>query len=292
MYRYYLRYFLLALSLLLSGQSFAETLALTQTEMERLNHLFPSTEGSGEHVSWDKKPIDIVLPVGKEKLVTFPGPVEFGYDVNKLPDDALTVQNNNSTLYLTAKNTFAPQRVQVRLSNTNKIVLLNLSAKNNASTTPIIISTTDNTRFVETSKVSSLAIENPEPSKPISMANLTRFAVQSLYAPKRLLPQSSAIFRTSMQAYKTEPLLLDGSVIAQPDASWRSSRLYVTAVLLRNQLSHSQLLDPRVLCGQWRAATFYPRNQLAAKGSTNDYTHVFLVSDKPFGKAVGVCHPA
>ena len=27
-------------------------------------------------------------------------------------------------------------------------------------------------------------------------------------------------------------------------------------------------------------------------GSTNDYTHVFLVSDKPFGKAISVCHPA
>lgn len=283
------RILLLVLGLNITIGVLANSLPLTQAQIDRLSHYFPA----GEHRVWDKQPINIVLPVGKERLITFPASVDFGYDINELPAERLSVQNNNKTVYLTAKAEFASQRVQARLNPSNKIILLNLSAKNNASGAPVVISTNEAVEPAEHShQVNAETVNVDESIKPVSMANLMRFAVQSLYAPKRLLSQSNAIFRTSMQAHQTEPLLLDSSVIAQPDASWRSSGLYVTAVLLRNQLPHTLTLDPRTLCGQWRAATFYPRNRLAARGSAQDSTHVFLVSDKPFGKAIRVCHPA
>lgn len=275
-----------------AAQATPQPLTLSPTEMAKLSHFFPSDES--QPVIWDKKPIAIVLPIGKEKLVTFSETVEFGVNHTELPTATLKVQNNNHTLYFTAHIAFPSQRVYVKLVESGKIILLDIAAKPEASTTPITVETLNpvpNATVTSAEKNTVTAHDKTikSPSKTVSRVALVRYATQQLYAPQRLLRQDPRIFRVAMQAYPVEPLLLDGSALAQPLASWRTSHYFVTAVLVRNQLAHSQTLDPRNLCGSWVAASLFPRNRIAEKGNTRDSTTAFLISHEPFGEALRAC---
>lgn len=286
-----------------------QTLPLTPSEIAKLQHVFRASSNRDvnfqdgpqcEHVVWQQTPIDVTLPIGKERMLSFSGQVSFGYDKNALGDNILGVQNNNGTLYLTAKSAFTTQRVEVKCSDSGQIVLLNLSAQDNASDTPLDVIMASNSASLpsptasspassEQSEQNNSATSSPYTNNTVSYVELTRFAAQQLYAPKRLLIQPPNIYRTPMHTAKTVPLLLDGSVIAMPLASWRGGDLTVTAVLLRNQLHQANTLDPRTLCGSWQAATFFPQTVLAPAGQRQDSTTVFLIANRAFSDAMQTC---
>lgn len=126
--------------------------------------------------------------------------------------------------------------------------------------------------------VSTPTIESPH----ITVITLTRFAVQQLYAPKRLLVTPPGIYRIPMHAHKSVDLVRDGSLIAMPLASWQGGDHYITAVLLRNQLPNRLTVSPHQLCGHWQTATIFPQATLDPRGEVTDSTTVFLVSNRPF----------
>ena len=76
-----------------------------------------------------------------------------------------------------------------------------------------------------------------------------------------------------------------------PLASWRGNDLYITALLVKHILDQPLRLDPRRLCGNWKAASFYPKTTLAAQGTpiNQDTSTLFLVSDRPFMNAIQAC---
>lgn len=290
--------------------NYAETLPMSSVDIAKLQRLF-SIGGNNfqmgpphEHVVWQQTPIDVVLPVGKERMVSFPGAVSFGYDKSVLGDSILGVQNNNSTLYLTAKSAFTTRRVEVKCNDSGQIILLNLSAQANASDTALDIvmaqpqasqalspppSLTSNITSASDQSAQSTGMSSSFTDNTMSYVELTRFAVQQLYAPKRLLVQPPDIYRTPMYTHKTVPLFLDGSVLAMPLASWHGGDLTVTAVLLRNQLQQTNTLDARNLCGSWQAAAFFPQTLLAPAGQRADSTTVFLVANRAFSDAMQTC---
>jgi integrating conjugative element protein (TIGR03749 family) len=307
-------YFILICWLLLTSLAFADSqaeskndlsaLTLTQTQIKKLDKLFDiretneiesssntNTEPSHTHVIWKQTPIVITLPINQEKIITFPSAVEFGYDKQVLPEEALRVQNNQGILYLLAKQIFSTQRVMVKLQPSGTIILLDLSAEANGDHAPLDVVLAKE----EKSPVNNIALradESPNElaSDRVDYVGLMRFAVQQLYAPKRLLTVSSAIYRVPMRSIKTVPLLRDGSVIAMPLASWQSGHATITAVLLRNMLEQPIILDPRSLCGEWLAATFYPRDQLSKRGELTSSTTVFLIAQQPFKQAIQWCN--
>ena len=87
------------------------------------------------------------------------------------------------------------------------------------------------------------------------------------------------------------PLFYDGSISAMPLASWRDNDSYITALLIKNLLNQRLRLDPRLLCGDWKAATFFPQSTLAPKGVSinQDTSTLFVVSDRPFSEAMSLC---
>lgn len=273
-------------------------LPLTSVQIEKLHHLLQvskqnyqfssgSKETPPEHIVWNQTPIAVKLPIGIERMVHFSEAVQVGYDKTILTDEKIRIQNNSGTLYLLAKQIFSIERIQVKLQN-GKIILLDISAEKGASRTPLSVVTSEEKSMIPSISVSSehtsLAEDHVDPIQPISITpiTLTRFAAQQLYAPQRLLTQSDSMYRIPMHAKKTVNLVLDGSVIAMPLASWRGGNQFVTAILLRNNLPHSLVLHPQNLCGHWQTTTFFPQNQLAPSGEMKDSTTVFLVSHRPF----------
>lgn len=232
----------------------------------------PITIFADQVAVWSRDPITVVLPVGKEKMVSFPNSVMVGADENFLK--IATITNVNGTLYFKAKQAFAMHRIQVKDTVTNNLILLNISASNSGNTTPLTIQYPDHAMQQLT-----------EPSSRASdFLVLTRYAAQMLFAPTRLLPNDPTITQSAMQAEKTEPLLIDASAIAEPLQAWQRNGVIVTAVELRNQLNTRLVVTPELLCGQWQAITYLPSNQLASAGQAGDSAILFLISTQPFGQ--------
>ncbi len=234
-----------------------------------------------EHVIWDKAPINIILPVGKEKMVSFPGSVQFGYDTSLLSSNILRVQNNNGTLYLTAYKTFDPKRVVVKLIQDGSIILLNISAQKNADNTPMQVVLSEHPSSNQQSKLSQNHVN------PIT---LLRFAENQLFAKKRFVMINPNIYVTPMHTSKTVPLVLDGRILATPLRSWRSGPYFITAVTLHNLSKDTVPLSQTRLCGEWKMAAFFPLMALSPEGGFRDTSTAFLVSTEPFSSAIGVCN--
>jgi integrating conjugative element protein (TIGR03749 family) len=287
-----------------------DPLMLSQAEMQKLKQYFPNdSSGDGEHFHWQGNPIAITLPLNQEKRIVFPQGVTPDLK-SALTTDQLRLINDHDSLYLTALKPFLSTRMFVTLNDSNDVVMLDISTDSKADNGIAYIDLTQKksadagsiqqkTQEIQTSQINnndadaSSNNDNPGLSGNDADVTLIRFAWQQLFAPERLLSNSLNITRTPMH---TEPFLSDlvygDKVIAHPLLSWQLNQTYVTAIELRNKYLHYASINPaKDLCGNWQAATLYPRSTLKPIGSkSGDNTVLFLVSAKPFNESVEVCH--
>ncbi|KTC94865.1 TIGR03749 family integrating conjugative element protein [Legionella feeleii] len=235
-----------------------------------------------QHVLWDKTPIHITLPLNQERLIRFPLAIRI---VDSELDKDVGLMKIQEALYLHAKKPFGNKRLVVQLMPEGEPIVLSLSADKEATdAAPIDVlmapDEDDSPREGQEDEVqhsSTAANANP--------VSLTRFAIQSLYAPARLLVTPPGVVRTAMRTHKTITLVYGAAILARPLISWRGGDLYVTAIELKNELKKQVVISPRHLTGNWQTAAFFPTNTLEARGGA-DTTTVFVVSDRPFGEAL------
>lgn len=226
-----------------------------------------------EHLVWEKVPLNIELPIKQERLIQFPQSIKI---IDQLLSPALDILKVKGSLYLKAKDRFKHARIIVQLIPDGEVIILNLKADAQFNNTmPIEILTDDPKREGQTANS----------HYEYNAIQLTRFAIQALYAPERVQQIPNGVYRTPMQTHKTIPLFYGASIEAHPIASWRGGSLHITAVELKNLLNKSVRLKADNLIGQWQTATFYPSNQLATRNH-HESTTVFLVSDIPFHQAI------
>ena len=233
---------------------------------------------------WDKKPIDIVLPVGEQRFITFPDKVAFGLPSNY--QSKLTVQNDNKTLYVTANAAFEPHQFKVKTAS-NKLVLINLSAQKEASDEPVSIVYKDSDMPAKTKAAVHSATDPFIPGKQpnISLTKLMRYSIQQYYAPERLLQPVSGINLTQTFNGKAYNLFPTGAVTAIPLNSYQANNLTVTAVYIQNNLSLDVAIDPEnpnQICGDWSVISVFPQSVLMPAGSEYDRSMLFLVSKNDF----------
>lgn len=232
-----------------------------------------------EHVIWNKIPISFVVPVGQERILSFPGSVEIHNTNRKLTTDKISILNNEGTLYIKAKKAFSAIRIPIVVENKHEAVLVDLSAKANTDDTPVsVLFSGGNDGKAESTQSSSSAAMN--------YVKLMRYAIQHLYSPLRIVHTNFNIARTPMYTSRTVDLVYGDNVMAMPLISWRGGNLYVTAVLLKNTWKQRIALDPRNLKGNWLAASFYPSNFVAPMGGQHDRTTLFVISARPFNDAL------
>jgi integrating conjugative element protein (TIGR03749 family) len=231
-----------------------------------------------EHAVWNKVPIAFVVPVGIERMLVFPEKIEVRNLDAHLTTDKVSLLNNEGTLYVQAKQSFAPVRLAIVLKERGTTVLVDISACPNADDTPLEVvlpEERDETR--------------PDKSAPSTMMQpmtLMRYAIQHLYAPERLVVENDNISRSPMYTSKSVDLFYDKNITAMPLISWHGGDYTVTAILLQNNEHRCVYLDPRHIRGQWIASSFYPANTLSAAGSLHDRTTLFLISNRSFNNAL------
>lgn len=249
-----------------------------------------------DRLVWNKRPLFISLPVGKERLVMFPVPVRVGLPP-ELGSGLLRTQIVGGTLYLSALKEFPVQRVQVQAVNSGNIYLIDLEASKAAQS----VSAVEVAVPEQTPAPGTVAVPNPtgtpaltaapqsppEPAKPKEQdyAVLIRTAAQQAYAPARLRRLPEGVHAGAVSGEAGTLLYRGGMLEATPVAALRSGALHVTAVRLRNLDVGEAELDPRRLRGNWQAAAFQ-HTRLAGKGELRDTTAVYLVSLQPYAEAL------
>jgi len=234
-----------------------------------------------ERLFWDRVPLRITLPVGKERLVTFPVGVRVGIPANLA--SKLRTQINQDTVYWLAKEAFDSQRIEVQEIDGQRIYLIDLAASRKTGLSEARIEVIVKRDAGAASKATGASTQHPD--RAPGYIALTRFAAQQLYAPRRLLKAIPGVHRVSLAGKPLRNLLRGSDILATPLASWQSGHLTVTAVELVNTGDEFIELDPRNLRGAWRAATFQ-HNRLHPGGSEADTTAVYLISERPFQEAI------
>lgn len=249
-------------------------------------NIFASPIDNTEHIVFHKAPIEIRLPIKQERIIVFPKAITI---VDSNLGNHVGLMKVQDALYLNAQDAFVSKRLVVELMPTGEVIVLNISAKEDyTAVSPIEIvfeKQALSKSYAEGEQADSAEEASEQKSVEFNPIFLTRFAIQSLYSPARLLQTPFGISRTPMQTHKTVSMVYGASVIARPLISWKGGDYYVTAVELKNMLNKLVVLDPKKLIGSWQTAAFFPTNTLKARGD-EDTTTVFVVSDRPFGQAL------
>jgi integrating conjugative element protein (TIGR03749 family) len=284
--------FLISLEMSAQADSLS-SLTLSNAEIQKLKKYFP-TDDSSEHLIWKGDPILITLPLGKEKRIIFPDKVTVDLK-GSLNTNQVRIINDNKSIYLTALKFFPTTRIYVNLQDSGEVLLIDLITNNGGSSASQQIDIKKNIVSEINTVISTPRDVSTEqnPDENASYADLIRFAWQQVYAPKRLLDGNLHFQRAPMSTQKfVSGLVYGDKVIAHPESSWVSGSRYVTVIVLRNKYSHKAAINiAKNICGSWEAASLYPRSILQPYGyKEKDTTTLFLISHRPFGDVLGVCH--
>ncbi|MCE8013911.1 TIGR03749 family integrating conjugative element protein [Billgrantia desiderata] len=245
--------------------------------------LSPLAAWALEIMEWDRRPLAIALPVGTERVVQIDRNVRVGLPAPIASVDVLRVQSTGGMLYLLAHDAFDVQRVQLQDVESGEILLVDLSASDDASDEDIRIVdapprlATSGGRAGVASAPASAEAQHPVPGAPVPVA-LVRHAAQSLYSPLRAIESLPGVRRTPMQLPETLPNLINTLPLrAEPIGAWTLDGHTVTAVRLVNTDVRGWELDPRYIQCDCYSATFMHQT-LGPRGSAEDTTTVFLVT--------------
>ena len=246
---------------------------------------------ASERVLWDKRPINVHLQVGNERIIHFPDDVRYW-----LPDTVkhqVSVLAANGVLYIRAMEPFPTTRLRIQGLNDQQVYLLDITASEVAAVSDeLIVMTKKNTRNRSKEATAYRTTEDWR-------IRLTRYAAQQLYAPERLVDGDSAIKRIPVESKTSVPLIRGGLIETVPIASWKGHGLTVTAVRVRNLSRQSlqlqfdrsdslQALDLSYLVrGDWLTATLQ-HDRLGAMGDETDTTTLYLVSNRSFVESLSL----
>ena len=244
-----------------------------------------------ERVLWDKRPINVHLQVGNERIIHFPDDVRYW-----LPDTVkrhVSVLAANGVLYIRAMEPFPTTRLRIQGLNDQQVYLLDITASEVAAVSDeLIVMTKKNTRNRSKEATAYRTTEGWR-------IRLTRYAAQQLYAPERLVDGDSAIKRIPVESKTSVPLIRGGLIETVPIASWQGHGLTVTAIRVRNlsrqslqlQFDRSDSLQAPDLSylvrGDWLTATLQ-HDHLGAMGDEADTTTLYLVSNRSFVESLSL----
>jgi len=248
---------------------------------------------TAERVLWDKRPIVVHIQRNHERIIHFPDDIRYW-----LPDQLqrkVTVLAANGVLYIRALESFSRTRIRVQGLHSQQIYLLDVMANDTAGIADELIVMTADTVINQAKDKTQKTVGQDW------RVRLSRYAVQQLYAPERLLKGDSAIKRIPVVS-QIIPLIRGGVIEAVPIASWQGGGLMVTAVRLKNKQMHPLVLQftssgegnsvnlSQAIRGSWLTATLQHR-WLGAMGQKDDTTTLYLVSAQSFVESTGFPSP-
>jgi integrating conjugative element protein (TIGR03749 family) len=228
---------------------------------------------------WARLPLPVSLFVDQERVVFIDRNVRVGVPASLA--DRLRVQSAGGAIYLRASGPFEAGRIKIQDADNGALILLDVTATpakdGQTSLEPL--------RIVENSSatVEGASSNAPQADSKASVATpvpvvLTRYAAQSLYAPLRTIEPVAGISPVNVRmALPLDTLMPSAPLRASVMAAWRLDDQWVTAVRITNQSKAWLSLDPRLLQGDFVAASFQ-HPDVGPTGTPSDTTVLYLVT--------------
>ena len=232
------------------------------------------------YLHWTGSPLEIGLQVGVERNISIPSSDSVRVGVPSDLNHKLDIQVIGHHLWLTATTAFPSTRVIVITDSLGRLIFSLRAVDGGLNSAPVVI-----------------RHKSQEDKKPASAkfppthgyVTLTRWAIQQLYSPQRLLRELPGVFNVPVDESEVNlfrcgsrlPTPCADALSSVPIASWRTPHHYVTALSITNNLTEPLILDPRELRGAWRTAAFV-HARLQPKGKPGDNTVLVLISEFPF----------
>jgi integrating conjugative element protein (TIGR03749 family) len=221
----------------------------------------------------NNNPIAINLFVNKEVLLNFDNNIA-NVAIKQQVAQKINQESIDKRLWIKTSAIFEDTKILVK-DATGKIIvfIVNSSIANKDS------NVVKKYKVVSVKKSINTVIK-PANKQSLSLVDLTRFASQSLYAPKRLI-QDIGLNRVPVTTNHINIFscsyinCLD--IVAKPLISWTDGNKYITAIEIKNIGNETINLDPRFLLGDFITATFQ-FNRISAKNTNNDTTVLYVVS--------------
>ncbi len=237
-------------------------------------------------IEWNKKPIRVVLPVGKERIIQLEDNAYVGVPESIKP--LLRVQSAQGSVYLTAIEEFPESRLQIKLNATGEILLIDIKTSvKNTETENVIIKTSKAKRPSEDKNNSNqdIAINKRDPVTPIQ---LTRFASRAFFGPERLSVKDSRIKMTQAPDIPLSNLFNGSSYglfAMEALAVFRANNMYLTAIKITNKTPVPQVIKFREIDADFQFAT--PQHLRVNQANVaGDMTVLYIITDKPLSAAI------
>ncbi|MBD0788035.1 DUF3438 family protein [Vibrio sp. Y2-5] len=239
---------------------------------------------------WDKKPIEIQLEVGKERIIFFPSNVKFGMS----PDfrSKIKLSNAAGTVYIKPMQAFNKTRVFGTLDNGERLVLDFFSVRPQGNDVPEDFKIVHPAQVKEASE--SLGTQSTEAeavavggsSKAVTIKDLLQYANIDLYGPARLLPNLPITEKKVTKPLNLKHVFINRSAgLFELEAfkQYQSMNYTVTAIHLRNKTSRRQYINltdvyPAMLVDSSHHSFVEART---SDPSQRDSTTFFIVTNKP-----------
>ncbi|MCE2573847.1 TIGR03749 family integrating conjugative element protein [Motilimonas eburnea] len=232
-----------------------------------------------EVVTWERKPIKLILKNDVERIVYFPDNVRVGMPPHL--QDKLRVMSAEGAVYLKSSGDIKNERIQIQLIDSGQIVLMDVVSSSKAGK----ISQEDMKVSVTSSYVDSASEVTYEDVEPVTPIEITRYAAKQFYAPPRLRESDNRIQRTSVAKVNLPDLMMGRShrlFYMTPVASWQANgNLYVTAIKVSNITYFKQNFLYSDINADYTHATFQ-HGYVTPKGQIGDTSMLYLVTNQPF----------
>lgn len=236
--------------------------------------------GKVERVVFDRRPISVVMDIGRERLVHLPWEAAI-----EIPPDAdLDIQIIGTTAFLRAEKPVSKTRVVAQGMNGEGYIPLDITVRRGVAV-PDELEVYLKPQGSTAAQNAQRSGDDPEEDAPApDMVELSRYCLQQVYAPLRLVRPLPGLRQVEVRAAPVAGLYRGGAIQTMPIGAWRSTDQYVTAVRFSNRATTAIELDMEQLRGRWLAAT--PQHwRLTSQGSEADTTVVCLISEQPFDAA-------
>jgi integrating conjugative element protein (TIGR03749 family) len=237
-------------------------------------------------------PVTVELVVGEERSLQFGDHVQVGVSKGMQMQNLFRVQSAQGFVHILPYKEFGKQRIQVKRITDGAVILIDLVASNEASSTI----DSEDIRFV---LASENIVTNPSPTDvsaispqphAITPVELTRVASQKLYGPARLHKRHPGITEheintaNAIRIFAGENKFRTHSV---PLLAYRGGAYYLAAIYIRNTSKDPLTLNYLDINVPFTHATFQ-HHKLNASGIPGDSTVLYLVSDVSLSEAL---HP-
>lgn len=264
-----------------------------------LTHITPAW--AVRALEWQREPLAIELIVGVEQMIHFPADAQVGVPGLLANGTIFKHLFANETAYWQALQPFDRQRIKVKLTGSDELILLDVSAvtqqKPPERLEPIAITLPRATLTEEAQQPQK--VNAPKTAKP-TFFSLIRYASQRDNSPQRLHKAPAQLREVEVDRKHNYQALYHHQDAKELSLTLRDSFYhsghYVTTIEVKNLSGRVIEFEPNRLAPtvsqgphgvhQSFIATAMVYRAIGALGTKHDHTLLYVVTEKPFEKVV------